>query len=91
MRAWFKKFCLKGGKEQQELKFSQLKKESKIVDGRERKCYMYSEYGSKNRHGGFNSLNLSNKIVCQYECMSESVRCHVKILDKYLQVVPAAA
>ena len=56
-----------------------------------RKCYVYSEHGSKNRHGGCNSLNLSNKIVCQYECMSESVSCHVKILDKYLQVVPAAA
>ena len=52
---------------------------------------MYSEHGSKNRQGGFNSLNLSNKVICQYECMSESVRCHVKILDKYLQVVPAAA
>ena len=73
------------------MKFSQLKKESKIVDGTERKCYVYSEHGSKNRQGGFNSLNLSNKVVCQYECLSESVRCHVKILDEYLQVVPAAA
>ena len=92
---WFfyngKNFCLSGSKEQQELKFTQLKKESKIVDGKESKCYVYSEHGSKNRQGGFNALNLSNKIVCQYECMSESVRCHVKILDKYLQVVPAAA
>ena len=43
-----KNFCLRGGKEQRELKFSQLKKESKIVDGTERKCYVYSEHGSKN-------------------------------------------
>ena len=36
-------------------------------------------------------LNLNDKVVCQYESMSQSVRCHVKILDKYLQVVTAAA
>ena len=53
----WKKLCLRGSKEHWELKFSQLKKENKIVDGIERKCYVYSEHGSKNREGGFNSLN----------------------------------
>ena len=51
--------------------------------------YVYTEYGSKNNQGGFSSLNLSNKIVHQYEIDSE--RCHVKILDLYLQKLPPDA
>jgi len=50
---------------------------------------VYSKFGSKNRQGGFSSLNLSNKVVCQYECIPETTRCHVKILDKYFQAIPA--
>ena len=51
--------------------------------------YIYQEFGSKNNQGGFSSLNLQNKVVKQHE--SSSLRCHVKILDKYLQVLPAEA
>ena len=39
--------------------------------------------------GGFASLNQKNKVVRQYE--SGSDRCHVKILDKYLEVLPGDA
>jgi len=52
---------------------------------------VYSKFGSKNRQGGFSSLNLTNKVVCQYECITETTRCHVKILDKYFQAIPAEA
>ena len=83
-----KNFCLRGGKEQWGLKFSQLKREHSNVDGMEWICYVYSEFGSKNFQGGFNSLNLDNKVVYQYESTPENNRCHVKILDKYFQVVP---
>ena len=86
-----KNFCLRGGKEQRGLKFSQLKREHRNVDGMERICYVYSGFGSKNRQGGFNSLNLDNKVVYQYESTPENNKCHVKILDKYFQVVPQEA
>ena len=51
---------------------------------------MYHEFGSKNRQGGFNSLNSDNKSVRQYENISGAI-CHVKILDKYLQKIPDEA
>ena len=86
-----KSFCLRDGNEQRRLKFSQLQKESRIVYGVECMCYVYTENGSKNRQGGFNSLNEENKIVYQFESTPENNRCHVKILDKYLQVVPQEA
>ena len=86
-----KNFCLRGGNEQRRLKFLQLQKESRIVDSVELMCYVYTENGSKNRQGGFNSLNEENKIVYQFESTPENNRCHVKILDKYLQVVPQEA
>ena len=71
---WEKTFCLRGGKRQKALKFSQLKKEHKNVDGMEQIWYVYSECGSKNFQGGFNSLNLDNKVVCQYESTPENDR-----------------
>ena len=30
-------------------------------------CYSYREFGSKNRQGGINTLNLQNKVVQQHE------------------------
>lgn len=71
------------------MKLSQLKRETKVVDGKELSCYVYTEHGSKNNQGGFTSLNQKNKVVRQYECDSE--RCHVRILDKYLQALPSDA
>ena len=41
--------------------------------------------------GYIGSLNLQNKVVQQYENTSGSGVCHVKILDKYLQVLPPEA
>jgi len=50
--------------------------------------YVYTEFGSKNRQGGFNSLNSDNKVVRQY-ANTEGTVCHVQILDKYLEKIPA--
>ena len=52
---------------------------------------MYREFGSKNRQGGFSSLNSDNKVVKQYENVSGSGPCHVKILDIYLFKLPKKA
>ena len=84
-----KNFCLRGGAEHRNLKISQLRRETTIVDDKEISCYVYTEFGSKNNQGGFASLNRKNKVVRQYECDLE--RCHVKILDKYLQALPPEA
>ena len=84
-----KNFCLRGGAEHRNLKLSQIKKEMTVVDGKMVNSYVYREFGSKNNQGGFSSLNLQNKVVKQHE--SSLMKCHVKILDKYLQVLPADA
>ena len=42
-------FCLRGGQEQRNLKFSQLKRQTIMVDGKEVLSYMYQECGSRNR------------------------------------------
>ena len=81
-----KNFCLGGGAEHRNLKLSQLRRD---VDDKEVSCYVYTEFGSKNNQGRFVSLNQKNKVVQQYE--SGSDRCHVKILDKYLEVLPGDA
>ena len=86
-----KNFCLRGGQEQRNLKLSQIHKETGTVDGRQLSLYVYCEFGSKNRQGGLSSLNLQNKVVHQYKNTTGSGVCHVKILDKYLQVLPPEA
>ena len=68
------------------MKLSQVHKETSVVNGKELSLYVYCEFGSKNWQGGVSSLNLQNKVVCQYEKITESVVCHVKVLDKYLEV-----
>ena len=40
-------FCLCGGQEQRNLKFSQLKRQTIMVDGKEVHSYVYQEFGSK--------------------------------------------
>ena len=42
-----KNFCLQGGAEHRNLKISQLKRETTIVDDKEVSCYVYTEFGSK--------------------------------------------
>ena len=84
-----KNFCLRGGIEHRNLKISQLQRESVMIDGKSMGSYVYCEHGSKNSQGGFASLSLQNKIVRQHK--STSPRCHVKILDKYLALIPLDA
>ena len=43
------------------LKLSQIKKETTMVDGKMINSYIYQEFGSKNNQGEFSSLNLQNK------------------------------
>ena len=52
---------------------------------------MYTEFGSKNRQGGLGSLNRQNKVVRQQKNTTGKGVCHVAILDKYLQKIPAEA
>ena len=54
-----KNFCLRGGQEQRNLGYQ----DTSHIDGKEVSSYVYEEFGSKNRQGGFGSLNLHNKIV----------------------------
>ena len=68
-----------------------MHRETSIVDGKELSLYVYCEFGSKNQQGGLSSLNLQNKVVRQYENTTESGVCHVKILDRYLEVLPPEA
>ena len=67
-----KSFCLRGGQEQCGLKLSQITRSVESVEGRVVNCYIYREFGSKNREGGFSSLNTDNKVVKQYENLSGS-------------------
>lgn len=56
-----KNFLLCGGAEHRNLKFSQLNR-SFQTDGS-----LHTENISKNRGGGFNQLNVENKVVNQYQ------------------------
>ena len=84
-----KNLCLRGGVEYRNLQLSQVKREVAMLQGKAVACYVYREFGSKNNQNGFTSLNQKNKTVRQYATDSE--RCHVKILDRYLQLLPPGA
>ena len=86
-----KNFCLRGGAEQRGLKISQFRREVVQIDGRDVCSYVYHEFGSKNRQGGFDTLNSDNKSVRQYENTPSGDICHVRILDKYLKKLPNEA
>ena len=86
-----KNFCLRGGQEHRDLKFSQLKRKTVEVNGNVRVCYEYTEHGSKNRSGGLKQLKIENKVVVQYEDVNAGLRCHVDILDQYFLKVPKNA
>ena len=76
--------------EHHDLKLSQLKREVVQVNGTPKVCYTYIRYVSKNRSGGLKQLKMENEIVRQYE--SERIdRCHVLLLDKYIQHLPSEA
>jgi hypothetical protein len=84
-----KNFCLRGGQEHRDMKFSQLKREVVTVDNSPKVCYVYTEYGSKNRSGGLKQVNMGNKVVRRFE--SPGDRCHVSFLDTYFMKVPQEA
>ena len=70
---------------------SQFQREVAVVEGQEIGCYVYTEFGSKNRQGGFKSFHIENKVVCQYQNLSGSGPCHVQILDTYFSKLPPQA
>ena len=80
-----KNFMLRGGAEHRNLKLSQLQKN---VSPAGAVRYTYTENASKNRSGGFNQLNVENKIVHQYQDLSLGARCHVAPLDMYFSKLP---
>ena len=57
----WKNLCLRGGQEQWDLKISQFVSETVLVDDKHIVCYSYTEFGSKNRRGGFGMLNAKQK------------------------------
>ena len=75
-----KAFCLRGGKEQRDLKPSQFLRSSSPD------CYTYVENGSKNK-SGINTKE-KNKIVPVYANYSARPRCLVYLLDKYFSKFP---
>ena len=78
-----KVFCLRGGDEHRQLKFSQLKRDSK--------GYVYTENGSKNRSGGLAQMKIDNKVVPSYAVKENGDRWHVNLLDLCMKKVPKEA
>ena len=82
-----KNFCLRGGKEQKELKLSQIQRGFDEELGKA--YYTYVENGSKNRRGC--DLHVNNKTVRQYEQPELGMCCHVYLLDLYVTHLPAGS
>ena len=76
---------LRGGAEHRNLKISQFQRNFS-PQGAVR--YTYTENASKNRSGGFNQLNVENKVVHQYQDLTLGERCHVALLDAYFSKLP---
>lgn len=49
--------------------------------------YVYTEYGSKNRNGGFYQLGVENKCVPIYRNREAGERCLVYLLDLYISKI----
>ena len=86
-----KNLCLRGGEEHRKLKFSQFRREQRVVDRVAKFCYVYMEHGSKNRAGGMGQLHLNNKVVHHSETPEAGERDYVSILDLYYSKVPKEA
>ena len=78
-----KNFCLRGGQEHRNLKLSQFV--------REKDHWKHIETGSKNFRGGVADLRRENKVFCQYPCSQLGNRCHFRLLDLYMEKLPAEA
>ena len=83
-----KYLCLRGGDEHRCLKMSQLKPDVVTVDGSKKRCYVYTEHGSKNRSGGFGQFHVENKIVRHFEVPEAGERDYVHL---YLSKLPKEA
>ena len=68
-----KNFCLRGGQEHWDLKLSQFT--------RKEDHYLYTEYSSKNRQGGWAQMRLEKKCIPIFEQKDVSERCRVRLLD----------
>ena len=79
---------LRRGAEHRELKFSQLTRDFSS-DGLLR--FTYTENRSKNRCGGFNQLDIENKVVKQFQDLRAGDRCHTYLLHLYISKVPDKA
>ena len=73
-------FCLRGGQEHRGLKLTQLKREGDH--------WKYIENGSKSFRCGIADLR---RVVLQFPNENSPSRCHVKLLDWYIEKLPAAA
>ena len=78
-----KNLCLRGGQEHRDLRMLQFVRE---VDH-----WKYIEAGSKNFRGGIADLRRENKVVRQYPCSALGKRCHVYLLDLYMERLPPEA
>ena len=76
---------LRRGAEHCNLKISQLQKN---VSPQGAVKYTYTENALKNRSGGFNQLNVENKVVHQYQDLTLGERCHFALLDAYFSKLP---
>ena len=63
----------------------------KNVSSEGRVRYTYTDNISKNRTGGVCQLDVSHKVVHQFENTELGERCHVFLLDKYLSKLPESA
>ena len=80
-----KNFCLRWWEEHRQLKLSQLKKFTDPL-----RC-AYTENSSKNRSGGLAQMRVKNKVVPIVAVPEAGTRCHVHVLDLYMQKLPPAA
>ena len=87
-------FCLRGGAEHRELKYSQFKFQEvqDPVDSSEMvMSVQYSEYGSKNRQGLVHQVHLDNKVIRHYANSALGERCFVRLLELYVSKLPELA
>ena len=58
----------------------------------EKSCLcVYSECSSKNNQGSFASFNLKIESVGQYQNDEDTEQCHVRILNRYFEVIHSEA
>ena len=87
-------FCLRGGAEHRELKYSQFELttvQDPTDSSQMTKCVIYSEFGSKNHQGSVHQVHLDNKIVTHYADESLGDRCFVSLFELYRSKLPDAA